>query len=67
MTSPAPENPDSISTDSFNQETVINQNIVRCLHFTKGKLAKAARLIGIDRKTIYRRVKKMNLDLSQFG
>lgn len=61
------ETPDSISQDSFNQETVINQNIVRCLRFTKGKLGQAARLIGVDRKTLYRRVKKMNLDMSQFG
>ena len=42
------------------------QRIVQALKKTGGNKAKAARLLGIDRTTLYRKIKDLQIDLSHF-
>ncbi len=43
------------------------ERILQALKKTGGNKAKAARLLGIDRTTLYRKIREMNLDLDAVG
>ncbi len=55
---PAPTGADP-SSDALELETVIEAHILRVLRMVEGNKAKAAELLGIDPKTLYRRLKAM--------
>lgn len=41
-------------------ETVERRQILRVIRATKGNLSKAAQVLGIDRRTLYRKLEKYN-------
>jgi DNA-binding NtrC family response regulator len=49
----------------FPVETTPAERILQALRKAGGNKAKAARLLGIDRTTLYRKIRELNLDLSQ--
>lgn len=57
LVEPAPIAPDSTLSKA--------DRIVEALRKTGGNKAKAARMLGIDRTTLYRKIKELRLDLSQ--
>jgi PAS domain S-box-containing protein len=50
----------------YNQQLPLEERIINALRQTGGNKAKAARLLEIDRSTLYRNIKKMQIDLSIF-
>jgi len=59
----------SPSPPSFNnsfQENSLESRILAALQKSGGNKAKAARLLSIDRSTLYRKLKELNIDLSSF-
>lgn len=57
----------SNSNSPFNEQRLIEENLKKCLTYTKGSVSEAAQLMGVDRRTIQRRVKmKLNLTLREF-
>lgn len=48
-------------TSDLTIDTLESQHIARVLNLTQGNYAKTARLLGIDRTTLYNKVKRYNL------
>ncbi len=48
----------------YNGQTPMAELILSALRKTGGNKAKAARILGIDRSTLYRKIKEMQIDLS---
>lgn len=58
--------PDTVAGAGFSEpEMSAGERIMHALKKTGGNKAKAARLLNIDRTTLYRKIKEYNLDLSQ--
>ncbi len=55
----------SLSSDVF-QGNTIESRIIAALKKSGGNKAKAARLLSIDRSTLYRKLKELQIDLSTF-
>jgi two-component system response regulator AtoC len=59
--------PDMIQTDEvyLTLEEVEKRHLVRVLKETKGNKVKAAKILGIDRRTLYRMAERFGLDLGE--
>ncbi|MBU0943612.1 MAG: sigma-54-dependent Fis family transcriptional regulator [Proteobacteria bacterium] len=57
----------SISITSPSQYHSFESSIVAALKKTGGNKAKAARLLSMDRSTLYRKLKELNIDLNTIG
>ncbi|MBC8209009.1 MAG: sigma 54-interacting transcriptional regulator [Desulfobulbaceae bacterium] len=60
MTTTTP--PSQLNKDEL-QQLPMDQRIIAALHKTGGNKAKAARLLGMDRSTIYRKIREQRIDI----
>ncbi len=64
LSSPATPQFSTVTPQRSLAEMPVEERIIYALTKTGGNKAKAARLLGIDRTTIYRKIKELNIDLS---
>jgi len=53
-----------LTLNRYNQQIPVAELILNALRKTGGNKAKAARILGIDRSTLYRKIKEIQIDLS---
>ena len=58
-----PESPDTTEPVCLTLEEVEKRHLVRVLKETKGNKVKASKILGIDRRTLYRMAERFGLDL----
>ena len=62
-----PESPDVTEPVCLTLEEVEKRHLVRVLKETKGNKVKASKILGIDRRTLYRMAERFGLDLGDEG
>jgi DNA-binding NtrC family response regulator len=62
-----PESPDATESVCLTLEEVEKRHLVRVLKETKGNKVKASKILGIDRRTLYRMAERFGLDLGDEG
>lgn len=62
-----PESPDATEPVCLTLEEVEKRHLVRVLKETKGNKVKASKILGIDRRTLYRMAERFGLDLGDEG
>lgn len=62
-----PESPDTTEPVCLTLEEVEKRHLVRVLKETKGNKVKASKILGIDRRTLYRMAERFGLDLGDEG
>ncbi len=63
---PVPHRPESPAFTDVLQGNSMESRLIAALRKSGGNKAKAARLLGIDRSTLYRKLKELQIDLSTF-
>jgi two-component system, NtrC family, response regulator AtoC len=58
-----PDTPEAIESVYLTLEEVEKRHLIRVLKETKGNKVKAAKILGIDRRTLYRMAERFGLDL----
>jgi DNA-binding NtrC family response regulator len=58
-----PESPEAAEPVCLTLEEVEKRHLVRVLKETKGNKVKAAKILGIDRRTLYRMAERFGLDI----
>jgi two-component system, NtrC family, response regulator AtoC len=63
VSEPKPDTPEAIESVYLTLEEVEKRHLIRVLKETKGNKVKAAKILGIDRRTLYRMAERFGLDL----